>query len=572
MKFFRRLIPKTRKPNGAEDCDLIKSVIIILYMPGRRPLVVFGLIGSVLDAGHGAARWERWRPTVALCQHEDLLIDRFELLHETKHKSLAERTASDIATVSPETDLQLHEISLGNPWDFQSVYEMLHDFVRTYSFDPEHEDYLVHITTGTHVVQICLFLLTESHYLPGKLVQTAPPPRRGRQATQIEGSYRIIDLDLSKYDRLAARFAVEQREGLAFLKAGIDTRNADFNRLMERLEQVAINAVDPILLTGPTGAGKSALARRIYELKKQRRQVEGKLVEVNCATLRGDSAMSTLFGHKKGAFTGAVQDRKGLLREAYGGLLFLDEVAELGLDEQAMLLHALEEKRFLPVGCDSEAESNFQLICGTNRDLAKRVQEGTFREDLLARINLWPFRLPGLSDRREDIEPNVDYELERFAQRTGRAARFNKEARKRFLDFATHPDTAWGANFRDLSAAITRLATLTAGGRITVQLVEEEIARLRIGWTAADPPDADQALLNRVVGAERLADIDPFDRPQLAEAVRICRSSRTLSEAGRRLFAVSRARRKSTNDADRLRKYLAKFDLTWDLVLEAAEY
>src|SRR3954453_23857930 len=109
--------------------------------------------------------------------------------------------------------------------------------------------------------------------------------------------------------------------------------------------------------------------------------------------------MSALFGHVRGAFTGAMQDRAGLLRAADGGVLFLDEIGELGLDEQSMLLRAVEEKRFLPLGSDREVSSQFQLISGTNRDLASAVRERRFREDLLARINLWPFRLPGLADR-----------------------------------------------------------------------------------------------------------------------------------------------------------------------------
>src|SRR5690606_17169261 len=119
---------------------------------------------------------------------------------------------------------------------------------------------------------------------------------------------------------------------------------------------------------GPTGAGKSQLASRIYELKKRRRQVEGAFVEVNCATLRGDGAMSALFGHRRGAFTGAVTARRGLLKEADNGVLFLDEIGELGLDEQAMLLRAVEEGHFFPVGSDREESSHFQLITGTNRD------------------------------------------------------------------------------------------------------------------------------------------------------------------------------------------------------------
>lgn len=518
------------------------------------------MLGTTMDAGEGTARWEHWRPSVSVCQHEDLLIDRFELLHPAAAASLGRRVLGDMATVSPETQLRDHVIDFDDAWDFEEVYGVLHDFAQAYPFDTDNEDYLVHITTGTHVAQICLFLLVESRYIPGKLLQTAPPSRGapGRDT----GAFRIIDLDLSRYDRIAARFQVEQRAGLSFLKSGIDTRNPTFNALMARIEQVAVHSTDPLLLTGPTGAGKSLLARRIYELKKQRRQVEGAFVEVNCATLRGDAAMSALFGHKKGAFTGAVQDRAGLLMAADGGLLFLDEVGELGLDEQAMLLRALEDKTFLPLGADREQRSSFQLISGTNRELAARVKAGRFREDLLARINLWTFRLPGLRERCEDIEPNVRFELDQVARRGGAKVGFNKEAAERFLAFAVSDAATWRANFRDLGAAMMRMATLASGGRITVEIVEEEIARLSRAWADAEP-DGDADLLGPLLGAERLARIDRFDRAQLAEVVRVCRQCRSLSDAGRALFAVSRLDKKLPNDADRLRKYLARFELSW---------
>ncbi|MDO9489313.1 MAG: sigma 54-interacting transcriptional regulator, partial [Sphingomonadaceae bacterium] len=248
--------------------------------------------------------------------------------------------------------------------------------------------------------------------------------------------------------------------------------------------------------------------------------------------------------------------------------LFLDEIGELGADEQAMILRAIEDKRFLPVGADKESSSDFQLIAGTNRDLGEAVAAGTFRDDLYARLNLWTFRLPGLADRREDIEPNLAYELDRFAEREGERASFNKEARERYLGFATSPNARWPGNFRDLAASITRMATLSAKGRIDLECVEAEIKRLMRLW--AGQADRDDALFAGLLGEAALAEIDPFDRIQLAEVVRVCRASRSLSEAGRQLFAVSRARRSSANDADRLRKYLARFDLDWSSVTRDA--
>jgi transcriptional regulatory protein RtcR len=529
-----------------------------------RRTTVIGFLGSTLDASKfGPTRWNKWRPSVGLCMHEDLRVDRFLLLHGEKHRRLADYVAADIATVSPETTVAPVLLDFDNPWDFEEVYGKLLDFARATAFDPEGEDYLIHITTGTHVAQICLFLLTEARYLPGRLLQTNP----ARGETAGPGSWTAIDLDISRYDSIATRFAAQAAEGSSFLKSGIATRNAAFNHMIDEIEQVAIRSRAPILLMGPTGAGKSQLARRVYELKRAKHQVSGPFVEVNCATLKGDSAMSALFGHRKGAFTGAVADRPGLLRAADKGVLFLDEIGELGLDEQAMILRAIEDKRFLPVGSDKEVGSDFQLIAGTNRDLGTAVASGGFRDDLYARLNLWTFHLPGLAERREDIEPNLDYELDRHAEREGDRVTFNREARDKYLTFATAPAASWGGNFRDLAASLTRMATFAPSGRIDVATVDAEISRLSRLWSSAAPVLNDG--LDALLDAQALDALDPFDRVQLAEVVRICRASRSLSEAGRTLFAASLTRRTSANDADRLRKYLQRFGLDWGSVGQA---
>lgn len=527
-----------------------------------RSTTVIGFLGSTLDAGKfGPSRWNKWRPTVGLCMQPDLRVDRFVLLHGNQHRRLAEFVMQDIRDVSPETEVVPHVMNFDDAWDFEEVYTALLDFAQGYDFDPEHEDYLVHITTGTHVAQICLFLLTEARFIPGKLLQTQPD--RGKPDPT--GRWNAIDLDLSRYDSIAQRFAANSRESTSFLKGGIETRNARFNAMIDEIEQVATRSSAPLLLMGPTGAGKSLLARRIYELKAEKHQLSGPFVEVNCATLKGDNAMSALFGHRKGAFTGAVADRAGLLRSADGGMLFLDEIGELGLDEQAMILRAIEEKRFLPMGSDKEMSSKFQLIVGTNLNLIEAVASGAFRDDLFARLNLWTFHLPGLAARKEDIEPNIDYELERYAAVEDTRVTFNKEARERYLAFATGPDAIWSGNFRDLSASITRMATLSPDGRIDSKTVDMEVARLQRLWTS-DRSDDVGTQLSAILGADRLAQIDPFDRTQLSEVVKVCQHSASLSAAGRKLFAVSRQSRSSTNDADRLRKYLMKFGLSFDEV------
>ncbi|MGP9419217.1 RNA repair transcriptional activator RtcR [Ewingella sp. AOP9-I1-14] len=517
--------------------------------------VVIGVLGTTLDKrGKRQNRWTKWRPTVGLCQQPDLRVDRLELLYQPRDRGMAEQQLEDIAKISPHTEVVLHEVELSDPWDFEVVYNAFLDFSSRYPFDTENEEYLVHITTGTHVVQICWFLLTEARYLPARLLQTAPGPKSDTPRPQ--GIYSIIDLDLSRYATLTSRFLHEQQRSVSFLKSGIETRNNTFNNLIDQIERVALRSNAPMLLTGPTGAGKSFLAQKIFELRQSRHLVEGRLIAVNCATLRGDNAMSTLFGHVKGAFTGAQQARAGLLREANGGVLFLDEIAELGLDEQAMLLKAIEEKTFLPFGSDKEVSSDFQLIAGTHRNMAEWVAAGRFREDLFARINMWTFRLPGLTERREDIEPNIDFELQRFSRSQKSQVRFDKEARAFYLAFACSPQALWRGNFRELSASIARMATLADQGRINQALVEEEMERLRLHWQQGQP----------AATAPKLSHLDLFDQRQMETVIEVCRSSASLSEAGRRLFAVSREQKKQPNDADRLRKYLTRFGLTWDEV------
>jgi len=523
-----------------------------------KKIIVIGFLGTQLDAGISSARWERWRPTVDITRHDELLISRLVLLYDRNYQKLLTLIQADIAAVSPETEVIPYQVCIKDPWDFGEVYAALFDFAHSYPFAPEQEDYWIHLTTGTHVAQICWFLMVETRYIPGILLQTAPPSRAN---TGKPGKYTLIDLDLSQYDSIAQRFAYAHDDAISLLKSGISTRNSAFNQLINEVEQVAVRSKAPMLLMGATGVGKSFLAKRVYELKKARHQITGAFVEINCATLRGDGAASTLFGHVKGAFTGAINARAGLLRCAENGVLFLDEIGELGLDEQAMLLKAVEEKTFYPVGSDQEVSSNFQLIAGTHHDLRLEVENGQFREDLLARINLWTYHLPGLAQRREDIEPNVDYLLTQQAIELGHNISFNKEARQHYLDYASSPKAHWRGNFRDLVASITRLATLAEGGRISVSQVNHEIERLASTWQ--HPPTTQANAQDNLLTPEHSAELDLFDRLQLHAVIRVCQECSSLSEAGRTLFAISRTQRSVANDADRLRKYLAKFGLTW---------
>jgi transcriptional regulatory protein RtcR len=524
--------------------------------------IVFSILGPVKDfvgKRQNEQRWSRWRPNISLCYHESFKVNELLLMYYTSNQRLFTKIVNDIAEISPQTQVKDHIISFEDPWDLEEVYTKLYDVCDSYEFDTENNEYYFHITTGTHIAQIVIFLLSESRVFPGKLVQTSPNSGEDKA----KGTYQIIDLNLSKYDQVAARFQQKQLQGEAFLKGGINTKNKQFNEMIEQIEQVAVRSKAPILLTGPTGAGKSQLASKIYQLKKHRRQITGEFISVNCATLRGDNAMSALFGHVKGAFTGALSARKGFLRSADTGMLFLDEIGELGLDEQAMLLHALEHKTFYPVGSDKAVSADFQLIAGTNKDLKRAILTGQFREDLLARINLWTYQLPGLAERSEDIAANIEYELNQFANRENQHIQFNKESLEQFLTFSQSPEASWSGNFRDLNAAITRMATLSKGNRIDVVQVSDEINRLKQDWAIPHSKLEAEQLLPQYMTQESLAQLDLFDQFQLNYVLNICHKSSSMAAAGRSLYQASRQLQAAKNDSQRLQKYLAKFGISW---------
>ena len=560
---------------------------------------VIGFLGTTLDNGFNDKRWQRWRPTVSLGLHDELLVDELHILYSKRDKRLFKIIVDDVAQVSPNTTVIGHHVALTSPWDFADVYAELYDFAAGFDFQ-DSTDYLLHLTTGTHVAQICWFLLVEAGFIPADLIQTSPCPRPDQADPQ--GRYQVIDLDVSRYDGLRERFEAEKQQHWQTLQANLVTQNAAYQKLISDIEKVATRSTAPILLMGATGAGKSQLAGQIYALKKAKaNSTQGKntleqFVEVNCATLRGDTAMSVLFGHVKGAFTGAATSRDGLLKSADGGLLFLDEIGELGLDEQAMLLTALEEQRFYPLGSDTPISVSFQLMAGTNKDLRQAVANGEFRADLFARLNTWTFFLPSLKDRLEDLPANIDYELARLGSEQQQHYRFTPEARQLYESFAMSADATWQGNFRDLTASMIRLTTLAESKVIRNDDVQAEIERLTHLWALPDSLNGSDSLnggngrtknspsnnspdttldsetieqgshnvLRQYLDEDMLATIDPFDAVQLAYVIEVCINHKNQAAAGRYLYANSRDKLKSPNDSDRLRKYLLKFGLKFD--------
>ena len=538
--------------------------------------VVIGFFGSQLDRGWADRRWERWRPSLSLCAQEDFPVHQLHLMVTSEaHLPWTKPLLADIAEKSPHTEVIIHQVPMDDPWDFEDVCSKLYDFALAFQFDEERFDYFVHLATGTHEGKIALYRLAESRHFPAKMVDTLKCEKPGVEPWR--GEVRVIDINLAVYDKLFSRFKVERLATETLLKGGIATRNAGYNQTITRIEKVALRSDAPIMFMGETGTGKSMLAQRFYDLLFRLKKVEGHFISVNCANLDVSRAESELFGHKKGSFTGAVSDHDGYLAAADGGILFLDEIGHLSLEVQAKLLHALQDKMFIPVGGDprKRVRSNFRLIVGTNRNLRKEVEEGRFMDDLYARIDVWQFTLPTLAQRWEDIEPNLEYELELAGKRHDCLASFSPLAREQYLAFAIK--APWPGNFRDLAASVDRMVAMSESGRILPADVEEEIERLVARWprTASVVPSAPArgAALPVTVGQGNLveqvlpgAEMDIVERAQMEVVLQVVRDTKSMAEAGRQLFAVSRAQRKSVNDTARVRAALLAHGLEYATV------
>jgi DNA-binding NtrC family response regulator len=204
----------------------------------------------------------------------------------------------------------------------------------------------------------------------------------------------------------------------------------------------------PVLLLGETGTGKEVVARAIHRVNPQ-----GPFVTIDCSSLVGPLMESELFGHVRGAFTGAVSTKVGLIEAANGGTAFLDEIGELPLDLQAKLLRVLQDREFRPVGSLISRKSDFRVIAATNRDLAREVDRGAFRRDLFYRLNVVNLRLAPLRDRREDIPPLVAH----FLARHGDNHRFTPEAQEALLAYD------WPGNVRELENCIQHVVAINTG-------------------------------------------------------------------------------------------------------------
>lgn len=368
-----------------------------------------------------------------------------------------------------ESEIIYREIHAPDPTDYDVLYgQMLLRCEDIAADSGSGADFWIATSSGTPQMQTCWLLLVLGGSVKARLIQITPPDKQqaGRPI------FRVIQPNKDQFPEIRnpgrlrrelaeassqVRILKEERERLALEStAGLIGESLSFRKAVKEAKQFARFDL-PVLIRGETGAGKEEFAKLVHFSSTRSHKP---FLPINCAAISEQIAESELFGHRKGAFTGATEDRRGFFEDGTEGTVFLDEVGELSLGLQAKLLRVLENGSFRPVGETREKRTNARIIAATNRLLEELVSEGHFREDLLFRLKGAEIHVPPLRDRADDMPLLAQHFLDRFNQKHGLIVRFDKVA------FAALQRYQWPGNVRELKNAVERLAILASSSGI----------------------------------------------------------------------------------------------------------
>lgn len=392
-------------------------------------------------------------------------------------REASSNTKEAIKNLYPECTVHVLDMKLSDPTNYHDIFRGLKEFALTIQEEHKHAKFYISVASGTPQMHACWVLLAASGEIPAKILHVRPP----RFVTKDRPLISEIELSSDEFPSVrfkSSSFTIDEHE------MDVDSVRAqlgivgDHPAMLKALEMGAMlaSSLAPILITGETGTGKELFARYVHALSGRPQDT---FVAVNCASIPEDLVESILFGHKKGAFTGAVNDQTGKFDAAHKGTLFLDELGELPLPAQAKLLRVLQDGIVEPIGQSKGHAVDVRIVAATNRELRKQIRQGSFREDLYYRLNVGEIKLPSLRERRSDIPKLVLHILDRLNGSLKRQRRLTTDALSRLQ---AHN---WDGNIRDLENVIERSVRLSR-----VEVLDASDLLITEPITYADPLDA----------------------------------------------------------------------------------
>jgi DNA-binding NtrC family response regulator len=368
----------------------------------------------------------------------------------------------------PGASVDLYKVDLQSPIDYASIYSEVSTNLKAAGLPRNQVDLTFHLSPGTPAMAAIWIMLAKTRF-PARLIQTS----RENGLEHVDFPFDLASDFLPEYlqrtgDRINRLTDGPAGESVHFSK--ILHRSAVMRDLVGHAQRVAAYDV-PVLILGETGTGKELFAEAIHSASTR---ADKPFIAVNCGAISPELASSELFGHKKGAFTGANSDRIGYFQAADGGTLFLDEVGDLPLESQVRLLRALQAKEVTPLGASKPAKVNVRVVAATHRNLAADVRSGQFREDLFHRLAVGILKLPPLRERAEDVEMLIDA----FLNQINADSRGKPEAQDKFLSVNAKNlliSYEWPGNVRELYHTILRASIWSSGNEIHHQDVQSSL-------------------------------------------------------------------------------------------------
>lgn len=379
-------------------------------------------------------------------------FDRVFLFDTPNTRKITEQTSAAILRLYPQTAVYVLDAAIDDPTDYEEIFTGIRTHLKQIFEDLDNTRVFVSTASGTPQMHACWILMTASGEIPAHVLHIRPPRFVTRERPLISeinlcaGSFPTVRV----HPKVSLTKVNETDLEAVRLQIGILGEHPSIKHVIEIAAMLSPSR-SPILILGETGAGKELFARFIHRLSGR---IKGPLVTVNCAAIPQDLVESLLFGHKRGAFSGAIADQQGKFDAADKGTLFLDELGELPMPTQAKLLRVLQDGMVETIGQNRPHRVDVRILAATNRDLKKLVNQNKFREDLFYRLNVGEIRLPSLKERRSDIPVLALHVLDTINSSLRQPKRLSTAALSRLQSHS------WPGNVRDLENVIERSVRL----------------------------------------------------------------------------------------------------------------